>query len=577
MKKQLPYGLANFERIATENFFYVDKTMYVEKLETIRFPVFLRPRRFGKSLFTQTLRCYYDIKLKYRFDEIFGKYYIGRNPTGKQNQFFFLSFAFTGMDIYADMEERELKKKFDFSLLKSMRTFLLHYKDTFNFSLSDIEKTIDSFKEDGVSGIAYLLSLVQSFGKRMYITIDEYDSLTNALAIRYQYTDDADNLYLKILGKGGFFRNFFEMLKRETETSIEQIYITGILPITISDMTSGYNIATWLHFEPDFVNMLGITSSEFDNLVDEVYGEYPNITHDKATIKDIIKKYYDGYRFMPNAEEVYNPMMTLYFLNSLARNNKYPVELADANLKMKYDQISFIFGQNKAGAKQVITEISETKTYSLNSSLRITFDMSNFKEGTYIVEGLYYVGVLTHSQQYKTLKIPNTLTYAFVMDYFNEVQNFKFNKYSVNTWISSYINNSDVHKLIEGFFKDIIKPFPGDFFRNANESFYHGLLYHVLDNNTNKDDFELLPEFNLPNGQIDIMLKTYPQSKAPKKMNDLFEIKQVAKGTKEPKYERAFKEAKEQIQKYRTGEYANWRGIAVCFRGNTDYKIEVFE
>jgi len=577
MKKQLPYGLAYFERIATENCFYVDKTMYVEKLEQTRFPIFLRPRRFGKSLFTETLRCYYDIKMKDRFQDIFGNYYIGKNPTGKQNKFFFLSFAFTGMDIYAEMEERELKSKFDTSLNKSVHTFLLQYKDIFNLSMADIYSLRDFYVNDGVAAVQNILAMVAALGHRMYITIDEYDSLTNALAIRYQYTDDADNLYLKVLSKGGFFRNFFEMLKRETQNSIEQIYITGILPITIADMTSGYNIATWLHFEPRFTNMLGITASEFDNLVDEVYAEYPNITHDKQTIKEVIKKYYDGYRFLHNAEEVYNPMMTLYFLSSLANNNQYPVELADANLKMKYDQISFIFGQNKEGAKQIITQISENKQINLNTTLRVTFDMNNFKEGNYIVEGLYFVGVLTHSQQYKTLKIPNTVTYAFVMEYFNEVQHFKFDKYTVNDWITDYITTSDVKKMLDGFFNDIIKPFPGDFFRNANESFYHGLLFHILNIHTNKDDFEVLPEFNLPNGQVDIMLKTYPHSQAPQKMNDLFEIKRVSKDTKDVAFRRKFKEAKEQIQKYRTGEYATWRGIAVCFRGNTDYKIEVFE
>lgn len=577
MKKQLPYGLANFERIATENFFYVDKTMYIETIETVRFPVFLRPRRFGKSLFTQILRCYYDIKLKDRFDEIFGKYYIGKNPTPKRNQFFFLSFAFTGMDIYADMEELELKKKFDLSLLKSLYAFLLHYKDYFGFTYTDIDRIENKFQNNGEGGIAYLLGLVKSLGKRTYIVIDEYDSLTNALAIRYRETDDADNMYLKILSKGGFFRNFFEMLKRETETSIEQIYITGILPITITDMTSGFNIANWIHFNPRFQNMLGITKPEFDTLIDEVYTEYPEITHDKETVKQVIKKYYNGYRFLPNSEEVYNPMMTLYFLESLALNNQYPTELADANLKMNYDQIAFIIGQNHEGAKEIITQITENRSITTNSTLRVTFDMKNYKEGTYIIEGLYFAGILTHSKKYKTLKIPNTVTYTFALDYFAEVQDFKYDRFSVDQWFTAYISDSDVNALIEGFFKDVIQKFPGVFFRNASESFYHGLLYYMIDKHTDKSDFEVLPEYNLPTGQADIMLKTYPHSRAPQKMNDLFELKQVAKGDSDAKLNAKLQEAINDIKQYRTGEYANWRGIAVCFRGNSDYIIKVIE
>jgi len=577
MKKLLPYGSANFEKIATENFFYVDKTMYIEKLEQIQHPIFLRPRRFGKSLFTQTLRCYYDLKMKHRFDEIFGKYYIGKHPTGKQNQFFFLSFAFTGMDIYADMSERELKERFDSKLLLCVEEFLEYYKNILGLANADVTDVLTRHNSDGTQAVESILKKIKAIGKRAYIVIDEYDSLTNALAIRYQYSDDADNLYLKILSKGGFFRNFFEMLKRETETSIEQIYITGILPITIADMTSGFNIATWLHFAPNFVNMLGITKSEFDILVDEVFAEYPNITHDKQTIKDVIKKYYNGYRFLPNAEEVYNPMMTLYFLDSLAQNNQYPTELADANLKMKYDQISFIFGQNKEGAKQFITEISENKQINLNTTLRITFDMNNFKEGTYIVEGLYFVGVLTYSNDLDVLKIPNVVTYTFALDYFNEVQNFKYNNQIMNEWITAYKRKADVRALIAGFFRDVIQRFPGVFFANVNESFYHGLLFHVLHNNTQSDVYEVLPEYNLPNGRVDVMLKTYPHPLLRIKMNDLFELKQVPKDTKEPAFKRKFKEAVEQMKLYRTGEYATWRGIVVCFRGNSDYKIEVFE
>ena len=577
MKKQLPYGLANFERIATENFFYVDKTMYVEMLETVRFPIFLRPRRFGKSLFTQILRCYYDIKMKDRFDEIFGKYYIGKNPTGKQNKFFFLSFAFTGMDIYADMEERELKSKFDTSLNKSVQTFLLHYKDIFNLTMADIYSLRDFYINDGVAAVQNILSMVVGLGYRMYIVIDEYDSLTNALAIRYQNSDDTDNMYLKILSKGGFFRNFFEMLKRETQTSIEQVYITGILPITITDMTSGFNIATWIHFAPDFVNMLGITKTEFEMLVDEVYAEYPNITHDKQAIKDVIKKYYNGYRFLPTAEEVYNPMMTLYFLDSLARNNQYPTELADTNLKMNYDQIAFIIGQNHEGAKRIITEITENKKYTSSSTLRVTFDMKNFKEGTFIVEGFFYVGILTQSPMIDVLVVPNLVTYTFALDYFNEVQRFKYINAVITVWITAYKQRSDVKELIDGFFRDIIQKYPGIFFTNVNESFYHGLLFHVLYNHTQKDIYEVLPEFNLPNGRADIVLKTYPHSRAPQQIHDLFEIKRVAKGDSDALLNAKFTEAIDDIKHYRTGEYATWRGIAVCFRGNTDYKIEVFE
>ncbi len=574
MKKTIPYGTADFEKIVTQGYYYIDKTMYIEKLEKAQFPVFLRPRRFGKSLFTEMLRCYYDIKLKDRFEEIFGNLYIGKKPTKKHNSFFFMSFTFSGMDIYAEMSERELKSKFDISLLKAVKRFMYHYHDTLNLNQSDVKEIIEEYKNNGVGAVQQMITLAKSFGHKTYITIDEYDSLTNALAIRYRHSDASDNMYLRILGKGGFFRNFFEMLKTESQNAIEQIYITGILPITIADMTSGYNIASWIHYEDNFVNMLGITQTEFEEFIDLIYNDY-EITIDKQLVKDTVKKYYNGYRFLRHAEDVYNPMMTMYFLNSVINYNKFPTHLADRNLRMNYDQIAFIFGQNSEGAKEVITDISEHKQIITTSDLQISFDMKDFKYGKYIVEGLFYIGILTYSEEFFKLKIPNAVTYTFALDYFNELQNFEYSNKVVSKWISQYFLTGDANVLIEGFFRDVIQKFPGAFFANANESFYHGMLFSVLENNTQKDIYQVLPEYNLPQGCADLMLKTYPHSISPRPMTDLFELKQVPKSATDEALQKKFEEAKTQLQKYKTGRYKNWRGIAVCFRGNKDFLMEI--
>jgi len=574
MKKLMPYGSANFEEIATENYYYIDKTMFIEKLENVKFPVFLRPRRFGKSLFTETLRCYYDIKLKDRFNEIFGKLYIGKNPTGNQNKYFFLSLNFSGMDLLSEMTEQELKNKFDRAIISKLIRFLEHYRDLLNIDDKYINDFFHNYLNDCTKAVELILSKVSGLGKKVYIIIDEYDSLTNSLAIRYRYSTNEDNMYLKILQKGGFFRSFFEMLKTETQSSIQQIYITGILPITISDMNSGFNIATWIHFDQDFANMLGITKTEFDNFIDQVYEDY-EITLDKQEVKKLIKEYYNGYKFLQNSEEVYNPMMTLFILNHIIKYNKYPDELADYNLKVSYEQIAFLFGQNTENANQIITQITENKQYSISSTLRIAFDMKDFKEGTYIVEGLYYSGILTYSNILDTLKIPNVVTYTFALDYFNKLQNFKYDNMLITKWIIAYKQRSEVETLIAGFFKDVIQKFPGIFFTNVNESFYHGLFFHVLYNNTQKDIYEVLPEYNLPQGRVDVMVRTHQHPMLPRPINDLFEFKQVAKTETDEVFQHKFEEGIQQIKKYKTGDYANYRTIVVCFRGNLDYKIEV--
>jgi len=576
MKRLLPYGSANFEKIATGNFYYVDKTMYIEKLEQVEFPIFLRPRRFGKSLHTEMLRCYYDLKMKNRFDEIFAKLYIGKNPTGNQNKFYFLSLDFSGMYAFSEMDELELKKSFDKHISGLINRFLLRYQDVLMISDHKLDELTNQNEQDAAQAISSICGLVEKKAGKIYIVIDEYDALTNALAIRYRHTDSKDNMYLKILNKGGFFRNFFEMLKSNVKNTIHQIYMTGILPITISDMKSGFNIASWIQLDERFSTMQGVTDEEFDWLLDEIYLDYPHITYEKTEIKTTIKNYYNGYKFTKRGEYVYNPMMTLYFLNSLINQNSFPDILADNNLRISYDQIAFLFGQNLERAKEIVTEITETKTYLHTTQLQISFDMKDFKEGNYIAEGLFYAGILTFSDKMKVLKIPNLVTYGFALDYFNELQNFDYENSTYSGWIMEYLQNGDAVALVEGFFRDIIQKFPGQFFSNTNESFYHGLFFQVLYNHTEKDLYEVLPEYNLPQGRADLMLRTYPnQTYTPCYLHDFFELKRVPKKAEEPEFEAEFKAAKQQVLKYKTGDYAHFRAIAVCFRGNADVRVEV--
>ncbi len=576
MKRLMPYGSANFEEIATGNFYYIDKTMYIEKLENVKFPIFLRPRRFGKSLHTEMLRCYYDLKMKNRFQEIFGKLYIGKNPTGNQNKYFFLKLNFSGMYAYAEMDESELKKSFDEHISGALFGFLINYKDIFNYNDKEIRALKEKYSKDASAAIEDICKMVLGADGKLYLVIDEYDSLTNALAIRYRYSGVSDNMYLKILSKGGFFRNFFEMLKSQTDNVIHQIYMTGILPITISDMKSGFNIASWIQFEEEFADMLGITKTEFDDFIDEVYTDYPNITLSKDEVKTTIKNYYNGYKFTKQSSEVYNPMMTLYCLNSVIKYSRYPDILADNNLRISYDQIAFLFGQNLERAKEIMTQITENKKFNFYSQLQISFDMKDFKEGNYIAEGLFYAGILTYSNTLNLLKIPNLVTYDFTLDYFNELQKFKYESSIYSQWIGAYKQQGDAKALIEGFFKDVIQKFPGQFFSNAYESFYHGLFFHVLYNHTEKDLYEVLPEFNLPHGRVDLMLRTYPnQTYTPCYLHDFFELKQVPKGATNEEFEAEFEKCKQQVLKYKTGDYAHFRAIAVCFRGNAEVKVEI--
>ncbi len=201
--------------------------------------------------------------------------------------------------------------------------------------------------------------------------------------------------------------------------------------------------------------------------------------------------------------------------------------------------------------------------------------MQTYKTGRYIAEGLYYSGILTHSEYQNEYHVPNVTTYEMVLEYFKEINNFDYSSDLTNI-VHNYYTKSNVEELIENFFKNIVQKFPGNFFKNANESFYHGLLFHILWNTTNRNTFEVLPEYNLPTGTVDVILRSFPKARVRQKLNDIFEIKQVPKSAKESEFNAQFEKVKIQAKKHLTGDYKNWRAVAVCFRGNKDYKIKIF-
>jgi len=566
--------MSNFESIRRDKRYYVDKTAYIEKLEEVKNPVFLRPRRFGKTLFAETLRYYYDIKAAHKFEELFGDLYIGKNPTPKHNTYFFIKFDFSGMGVWTEGDPNYIKKQFDKSNLITLEFFLRYYKNELNISDDYIQMFREFNKNDCSTGLKDIISLVAAVSGKLFIAIDEYDSLTNAMAIYYKDASDEENEYLNILKKGGFFRGFFETIKHGTATAVDQVYITGILPITIADMNSGFNIASWITFDHRFTNMLGITHSEFENLFDTVCNDH-NITLDKQLVRDVVYRYYDGYRFLQNGDLLFNPMMTMYILEQLIHFNRFPEDMVDRNLKIDYNQIAYIFGNNIEKRNEVITSITDKKQYDFRSSLSISFTMGSYRNGEFITEGLYYSGILTFSDKPDMLKIPNLVTYEFVLQYFKEIMNYKTDSNLITKITNEYAFEGDAEKLIEKFFTMVIQKFPGDFFKNVNESYYHGLLFYVLWNAFSKDRYEVFPEFQVTNGKPDIMFRTLTDAIVSKEIHDLFELKCVPKSANEKVFTSKFDEAKNDIENYCTGDYKDWRGIAVCFRGNLDYKISV--
>ena len=282
--KKLPYGISNYEKIIEENYEYIDKTQYIEKLENLSEPniMFLRPRKFGKTLFTSVMENYYDVKKADKFEKLFGDAYIGKNPTPNKNSYNILRFNFSGIDTSTvETTIQGFKNK----VANSINLFINYYNMEFYVNYEqEAEEILDSLLK---------AFLIQKQEEKIYVIIDEYDHFANELL--GFYPEEFKNL----VSKNGKIRKWYEVLKQGTETVVDRIFITGVAPITLDSLTSGFNIGTDITRDERFNEMMGFTQEELIKLLNE----QEISKEEQEKIIPIMKENYDGYKFTLRGKE----------------------------------------------------------------------------------------------------------------------------------------------------------------------------------------------------------------------------------------------------------------------------------
>ena len=405
--KKLPTGVSNFEELIEDDYYYIDKTMYIEKLENFsnKRIMFLRPRKFGKTLFTSTLENYYDILKKDKFEKLFGETYIGEKPTPNKNRYHILKFNFSGIDTTTI---EETIKSFKNSTIESIKLFIGKYNIDFYINLEqEAEEILNSL---------FTAFTLQKPEEKIYVVIDEYDHFANEL-LGFRTQDFKD-----VVSKNGKIRKWYEILKKGTETIVDRIFITGVAPITLDSTTSGFNIATDITKDLNFNEMLGFSEKDVISLMDAV-----EIPKDKQTeLLPVIKENYDGYIFSTKIKEnfekyrIYNSNMTLYFLNRYIEYDEIPEELIDTNIISDYRKIEGFMnlcqdmGRYDILQKIVAGEYVESEiTEKFNSEIAF-----GEKE---LISFLFYLGYLTIADKgyskYK-FKVPNDVIRKIYSEYF---------------------------------------------------------------------------------------------------------------------------------------------------------------
>jgi len=325
---KIPYGVSDFRTIRNEGLYYVDKTEYLAQMEARdRFIFFVRPRRFGKSLFISMMESYYDLNQKKDFKTLFGDLWLGKHPTENANRFMVLKLDFSKVSGTG----RELQVSFERHIDDQLVGMVARYADKFD------EKLRDSFRGLHVeSKLAEVVNRSRLIGIPLYLIIDEYDNFTNQM-IRAVGVKD----YRDITHGAGFYRNWFKKFKGE----FDRIFMTGVSPVTLDDLTSGFNIAANLTLDADFNAMLGFSETEVLQMYRDFKGTGKFTKGDPAEIVKSIKPWYDGYCFAKEKvgeESVFNSDMTLYHLKNLVAKGEHPENMVDANIKTDYDKLKTI-------------------------------------------------------------------------------------------------------------------------------------------------------------------------------------------------------------------------------------------
>ncbi len=414
--KKIPYGIANYEKLKKQDYYFIDKTHFIEKLESLgsQYLFFLRPRRFGKSLFVSILEHYYDVARKGSFDELFKDTYIGKNPTPLRNSFPVLKLNFSGIPV--DGSIQEVENSFNFAVKLDIEGFFNKYVNYFP-QLKDVRKKVLSMDKaaDVLNG---LIKSLADLGISYYLLIDEYDNFANNILIEH-----GRGRYRQITHAGGFLRSFFAVVKNGTENrSIERLFVTGVSPLVLSDVTSGMNIGDNISTYPIFEDMVGFTENEVEVLVDYYIKEGAVKKEHRLSLLDTLKSHCNNYCFsVKMRHKVFNSDMVLYIVKNYMQFGDIPDDPIDPNIRTDYGKLRFLVIENNRlnGNFNILQEVlkDEETTGTLIDSFAIEeiIDKEKFRSL------LYYLGLLTIGEAYEAGEykfiIPNNSVRTLLWEY----------------------------------------------------------------------------------------------------------------------------------------------------------------
>ena len=543
-RKRIPYGMMNFAVIRRDDCYYVDKTRFIPIIEDAeKFFFFNRPRRFGKSLTVSMLQHYYDIAAKDKFDALFGDLYIGKHPTSDRNSYLVLYLNFSGIV----GELHNYRKGLDAHCQTMFDYFCDIYAD---YLPQGIKEKLDE-KEGAVEQFEYLFTECNKTNQRIYLFIDEYDHFTNAILADpeslHRYTNETHG--------EGYLRAFFNKVKAGTYSSIERCFITGVSPVTMDDLTSGFNIGTNYSLSPKFNEMIGFTEEEVRQML-TYYSTTSHFNHTVDELLDIMKPWYDNYCFAQGRygeTTMYNSNMVLYFVkNYLDNDGKAPQNMIESNIRIDYEKLRMLIRKDKEFAHDASIIQTLVNQGYITGDLKDSFPATSITNPDNFVSLLYYFGMLTISGTHEgktKLTIPNQVVreqlYAYLLSTYDEAD-LNFSSYEKSELSSSLAYRGDWQAYF-GYIADCLKRYASQRDKQKGEFFVHGFTLAMTAQNR---FYRPISEQDTQAGYVDIFLCPLLEIYSDMKHSYIVELKYAKYKDPESRVEELRQEAIAQANRY---------------------------
>lgn len=566
--KSIPYGITDYERITLNNYYYVDKTHYIPLIEqAASFFFLIRPRRFGKSLLLNMLDSYYDINNTDRFDELFGERWIYNHPTNLRAKFMVLRFNFSMVDSSPGNLECSFEHHCNMRFLEFCNRYERFFQPGFRAELGKFTNTTDKLE--------FLNTEASNLGLRLYLIIDEYDNFTNSILASF-----GKEAYRDATHGEGFFRYFFNILKGLTtgnNTALERMFITGVSPITLDDVTSGFNIGSNFTTSPPFNNLVGFSETELREMLNYYHTAAVLKQDVEATINEM-KPWYNNYCFAEEClgEYAYNSDMVLYYLNHMQLTGKPPREMIDKNIRTDYNKLRHLIKIDRELGPNfsVIREVVETG--QTTTDLKDAFSVEAMTNSDNFKSLLYYFGLLSIQGVERgkpILAIPNHTVreqiYSYLTEAYSESDIFRMDFYQLGQLVENMAYAGQWQAVFNYIASELEKQsrirefIDGEAHIKGFLLAYLGMLNYYM----------LLPEYELGKGYVDFYFQPNPWL-IDMPYAYLLEVKYMKRDEADSRISVLKEEARSQLLRYASDESitstlgnTKLRLITVIFRG----------